>query len=378
MASCRGPRGSSHFDRLKVMMDLSEIWKTQKSLTEWMRDINHDEAEALRREDNEKHQRLGILKSIIDLPYDEPTQFEATELARPSPQFKKFLRGRGEELCAIRMIPKEEGLPKIRMRGKSIKEAYEWFKQQDIDPAKYRADFLPHEHFQIWSTIFIVNKHGIQGEIISGGHHQLTQGFHQTATPHVFKYDFRTWQMSPKNARALGHVKLLADMIKVEDKQKKAELKKALGATFAHNYLEGYFETIKSKEFGTWYKDYSRTLGRLYKDLSLNISTAPTDLIKGQTGCGGQAEGKVVIAENPEADFPAGSVLVCKVTTPDFVPLMQKAAAIVTDQGGILSHAAIVARELKVPCVVATGNATQVLKTGQKILVDADAGVVTL
>ncbi|HEX5448000.1 MAG TPA: PEP-utilizing enzyme, partial [Candidatus Saccharimonadales bacterium] len=66
------------------------------------------------------------------------------------------------------------------------------------------------------------------------------------------------------------------------------------------------------------------------------------------------------------------------VTTPDYVPLMKKASAIVTDQGGILSHAAIVARELGVPCIVGTADATKVLKNGQKVLVDADNGVVTL
>jgi pyruvate,water dikinase len=71
-------------------------------------------------------------------------------------------------------------------------------------------------------------------------------------------------------------------------------------------------------------------------------------------------------------------VLVCEVTTPNYVPLMQKAVAIVTDQGGILSHAAIVARELKKPCIVGTGNATKILKTGQIVSVDANNGAVFL
>jgi phosphohistidine swiveling domain-containing protein len=56
---------------------------------------------------------------------------------------------------------------------------------------------------------------------------------------------------------------------------------------------------------------------------------------------------------------------------------MQKASAIVTDQGGILSHAAIVARELKKPCIVGAQNATKKLKNGQIVSVDADLGVVT-
>ncbi len=76
--------------------------------------------------------------------------------------------------------------------------------------------------------------------------------------------------------------------------------------------------------------------------------------------------------------FVDGSVLVCEVTTPDYVPLMQRASAIVTDQGGILSHAAIVARELGIPCIVGTQHATARLKNGQIVTVDANEGVVIL
>jgi pyruvate,water dikinase len=55
---------------------------------------------------------------------------------------------------------------------------------------------------------------------------------------------------------------------------------------------------------------------------------------------------------------------------------MRKASAIITDQGGILSHAAIVARELKIPCIVGTVDATKKLKNGQIVTVDANKGVV--
>lgn len=63
-------------------------------------------------------------------------------------------------------------------------------------------------------------------------------------------------------------------------------------------------------------------------------------------------------------------------TTPDFVPAMQRAAAIVTDEGGILCHAAIIAREMRKPCVIGTKIATRVFKDGDLIEVDADKGIV--
>jgi pyruvate,water dikinase len=71
-----------------------------------------------------------------------------------------------------------------------------------------------------------------------------------------------------------------------------------------------------------------------------------------------------------------GNILVTTMTTPDFVPLMQKAAAIVTDIGGLLSHAAIVSREMKKPCIIGTHVATKILKDGNIVEVDAIKGIV--
>jgi pyruvate,water dikinase len=63
-------------------------------------------------------------------------------------------------------------------------------------------------------------------------------------------------------------------------------------------------------------------------------------------------------------------------TNPDFLPIMEKASAIITDAGGMLCHAAIVARELKKPTIIGTSNATKVLKDGDLVEVDADSGSV--
>ncbi len=75
------------------------------------------------------------------------------------------------------------------------------------------------------------------------------------------------------------------------------------------------------------------------------------------------------------AKFKAGEVLVAKMTDPDWVPIMKMASAIVTDEGGKTAHAAIVARELGIPCVVGTHKATKLLKSGQLITVDCTEGL---
>ena len=71
-----------------------------------------------------------------------------------------------------------------------------------------------------------------------------------------------------------------------------------------------------------------------------------------------------------------GEVLVASMTNPDWVPVLRKAAALVTDGGGMTCHAAIVTRELGVPCVVGTRKATTVLRDGERVTVDGTKGLV--
>ena len=102
------------------------------------------------------------------------------------------------------------------------------------------------------------------------------------------------------------------------------------------------------------------------------------NVINGSCAYHGKVTGKVTIINIPAemAKMQQGDILVSIATTPAIVPAMKKAAAIVTDEGGLTCHAAIVSRELAVPCVVSTKIATKILKNGDWIEVDADKGVV--
>lgn len=101
-------------------------------------------------------------------------------------------------------------------------------------------------------------------------------------------------------------------------------------------------------------------------------------ILKGAAASVGLAGGPVNIIHSPEEidKILEGDVLVTEMTTPDYVPAMKRASAIVTDKGGRTCHAAIVSRELGIPCVVGTGNATQVLKSVDYITVDGAKGLV--
>ncbi|MFA5987174.1 MAG: PEP-utilizing enzyme [Candidatus Paceibacterota bacterium] len=102
-----------------------------------------------------------------------------------------------------------------------------------------------------------------------------------------------------------------------------------------------------------------------------------TKELKGMIAYAGKVAGRVhVVFERRDKEagfykFKDGEILVTDMTKPDMISLCKKAAAIITDEGGILSHAAIIARELKKPCIIGTKEATQILKDGDMVEVDA-------
>jgi phosphoenolpyruvate synthase/pyruvate phosphate dikinase len=81
---------------------------------------------------------------------------------------------------------------------------------------------------------------------------------------------------------------------------------------------------------------------------------------------------KVLHSANEINKVKSGDILVAAMTSPDYVPAMRRAGAIITDEGGVMCHAAIVSRELGIPCVVGTGNATKLLHDGEIIEVNAN------
>ncbi len=366
-----------------IRIDQAQLYQSQISLSEWFEKSGNKNTTAHRLEDNEKRKRLRILNEVIKIPFDKPVQFEAIDIANKSSIFKKFLNTSGDELCALRLIPKDLDLPKLRIRGMTVKDSISWFKEQSIDPQRYKADFIPHGNNQLWSTIFIVNQKGMFGEIIKGGHYQLTQGFYDSGEPIVFSSDFKKLILSKPNKKLKQYLKGIFKRIKVDDSKDRKLLEKKLDSTFASNYLCGYFETVDTEEFGLWFVDYNRILDKAFEgygpDPITSLRSFQDDqvILRGFTGSPGKVMGKVKIVNNLESIIlEENEILVCQMTTPDHLPLMQQACAIITDFGGILSHAAIICRELGKPCITSTKIATKVLKDGDLIEVNADRGTI--
>ncbi len=109
-------------------------------------------------------------------------------------------------------------------------------------------------------------------------------------------------------------------------------------------------------------------------------SDATSNEIRGFAASSGVVEGSARIIKSPDeiGRLRPGDILVCQITNPTWAPIFQKISAAVSDIGGSMSHAAIVAREFGLPAVVGTGSATSRIKDGQRIRVDGGRGVVTI
>lgn len=134
---------------------------------------------------------------------------------------------------------------------------------------------------------------------------------------------------------------------------------------------------IKVFEGNECEKMIAKTLDKI---ISVKKNNAKVSQLKGMIAYKGKVKGiaKIVLTEKDVSKINTGDILVSSATNPDLILAMKKAAAFVTDTGGIISHAAIVSRELKKPCIVGTKIATHVLKDGDLVEVDADKGIVNI
>ncbi len=122
-----------------------------------------------------------------------------------------------------------------------------------------------------------------------------------------------------------------------------------------------------------------RELQEFYeKNKHLIMDYSNLDRVQGVCAFSGKIRGKakIVLTEKDISKVEKGDVLIAPGTQPSFVPAMENCSAIVTNDGGLLCHAAIVSRELKIPCVVGTKYATKVFKDNDLIEVDAEKGIV--
>jgi len=126
-------------------------------------------------------------------------------------------------------------------------------------------------------------------------------------------------------------------------------------------------------------KEYFGAEASKLRDQELNFELDKSIDLQGIAASKGKVVGRALVSLGSKEAIEKiqdGEILITGMTTPDFVPAMKKAGAIVTDEGGLTCHAAIISRELNIPCVVGTKYATRIIASGDKVEVNANHGVI--
>lgn len=177
---------------------------------------------------------------------------------------------------------------------------------------------------------------------------------------------------------------------KIRGKQKITDAQIITLAKWADKLQKHYYfpqDTEWAMEGGKLFIVQTRPVTTIAKNKEIKVKTEKNDIkiaeapiLTGSPASPGMGTGVVKILKSPKevGRIAKGDVLVAPMTSPDYVPAMKKSAAIITDEGGQTSHAAIVSRELGIPCVVGTKDATKVLKDGQIVTVNGESGQIFL
>ncbi|MDO8667681.1 MAG: PEP-utilizing enzyme [bacterium] len=163
------------------------------------------------------------------------------------------------------------------------------------------------------------------------------------------------------------------------------EIAKSFGLTFKELQDYSIFDLVKGELEKYEYEkfsaiSYGKELALLHEPIFFEKARVGRAELKGAVAFEGVVSGivKVVMTAQEIEKVNMGDILVAPTTAPSFIFGMRKAAAFVTDEGGITSHAAIVAREMKKPCIIGTKIATKVFKDGDLVEVDANKGIVKI
>lgn len=216
-------------------------------------------------------------------------------------------------------------------------------------------------------------------------HDTFAQNLFKTANEAVF---FRSWRTERYSQSTYYIVPLFTEMakrLKLETYQDVVWLLPPEVTKLVHENKPADKELIKQRKEAFTYITFGpdqililQGKEALESLKHLKLPDATSGEIKGMPAYQGKVTGKVTLITNRN-EWPRiekAEILVIHTTTLDIVPFLKNVKAIVTEEGGILSHASVISRELKIPCVIGTRTATKVLKEGDVVEVDAEKGIV--
>lgn len=330
------------------------------SMSQWltaMKEQGVGQAEQLQQaieQDFTKWERLKKLHDTIGLTIDVHTDFSAADVLNNSEPVKQFFSMYRNARFSIKAEPLEEfaeQLPRHRKHGIVHDECIDFVRNLKPTPEKYNVSIWEYFESSISGNIVIGESEALI-EVVAGSHSILTQGWQGNIVRAKYDYDSSMLEITNDEMRPI--VQKAIDALRCDERSV---------STF-HGFVAGYFEFLYNAQQSFRFIDYNTT--PMMSVVNVNTTTG---IVNGIVASPGSCSGRVCVVLD-EQDFEKvkkGDVLVTTMTDPTFVPLFTKAAGIITDFGGVTCHAAIIAREFGIPCIVGAGNATLVLKDGDAI-----------
>lgn len=345
----------------------SGYFRDHWTMSEWLSTSTRREELVL--EDGTKRTRLATLRDLMAVPSVVNRVFPYSALLEAAPEVLAFSSSAGSLPYALRLNPIGNGEVQ-RQRGRPVSELIAWALSLDIDQNDYVCDFERHVD-SVSSAVFVCNASGVWGEAHHGPLLELNRGGSSTDID-AFCIG---WGSVATGLPSL--VSRAIEKLAVSNPLLREVVEREVGAEFHEGYLLGYFEVISDSADELWFVDYNRLLIDECPWAGGAVSEAGDEVLTGRTGSRGRARGVVVHSESViEAPPQRPGVLVAHATRPELLPAMARSAGVVTEVGGVLSHAAIACRELGIPCLVGVADAMSRLPVGRSIELDADAGTV--
>lgn len=339
------------------------------------------------------------LKNLLERQFPGITQEERDQIFTmlSSPYEISFVAREEKDLYSIALLPASRQMNALRNHTR----LFSWVPFDYIGPA-WDFEYF-HDRFQRMTELSREEVKNKTEEMKNRGKHlekQQQQIIEKYNLPSDTVFEFKllqqcSWQFDQKKELLTqAHYNLsfllkeIASRLKIEFsliyyalpqeivsslKGKKIINNYLLGQRQKHSVLiseEGVSRFVSGVEEQEW-------LARIQKDTPATTET--TSSVAGMVAYPGKIKGTASVILSPRhiADMHQGDILITTMTSVDFVPAMRMASAIITDIGGITSHAAIVSRELKIPCIVGTKNATKIFQTGDEVIVDGEKGIVS-
>lgn len=353
------------------------------SMSQWVKAAKLSWADDLIAEDATKRERLELLQGTFGLPVTPSFTFKYEQVVSPDKEYESFLqRVSPDQRYALRLNPTASGMEVVRNRNMPVVSLVDWASGLGIDLRMYEFTFEPHVVSEK-AAILVVSEDAASGEAANGSILDLNSGTNPAVRSYVFKAGQRLEVESGCPADLSAFINRVLDSMKVPSQTDRARLSELLDVSFFNDMACGYYEAISDPNGLISFIDFNRVLET---PLSLMVRVADQSrntgqlALNGQCGCPGRASGRARLvlpgsSFSPE-DIEPGDVLICRHTEPEHIQLINRASAVVTDLGGVLSHAAIVARELGKPCVVGTRTATTDIHNGDEVEVRASEGLV--